>query len=74
MNVFLQNIAALADQPGLISPAANAEVAAITHALDGGALRRCAVLRMRGLRRQTWTETMLFRLWFMLHQQRCRPE
>jgi glycosyl transferase family 2 len=74
MNVFLQNIAALADQPGLISPAAKAEVAAITHALDGGALRRCAVLRMRGLRRQTWTETMLFRLWFMLHQQRCRPE
>ena len=26
-----------------------------------------AVLRMRGLRRQTWLETMVFRLWFMLH-------
>jgi glycosyltransferase involved in cell wall biosynthesis len=67
MNVFLQNIAALGDQPELISSAASAQVAAIAHALDSGAMQRCAALRMPGLRRQTWPETMLFRLWFLLH-------
>jgi Glycosyl transferase family 2 len=67
MNVFLQNIAALGDQPELISSAASAQVATIAHALDGGAIQRCAALRMPGLRRQTWPETMLFRLWFLLH-------
>ncbi len=67
MNVFLQNIAALGDQPELITSAASAQVAAIAHALDGGQMQRCAALRMPGLRRQTWPETMLFRLWFLLH-------
>jgi hypothetical protein len=67
MDVFRQNVAALSDQPELISPEARTQVAAIARALNGGRMRRCAVLRMRGLRRQTWPETMLFRLWFMLH-------
>ncbi len=68
MNVFLQNLTALADQPELISATASAQVAVIAHALECGAMRRCAALRMRGLRRQTWPETMLFRLWFLLHK------
>jgi hypothetical protein len=67
MGVFQQNVAALSDQPELISPEARAQVAAIARALNGGRMRRCAALRMRGLRRQTWPETMVFRLWFMLH-------
>jgi hypothetical protein len=67
MNVFRQNIAALADQPELISAGASQQVAAIARDLNGGAMQRWAVLRMRGLTRQTWPETMLFRLWFILH-------
>jgi hypothetical protein len=67
MDVFRQNIVALGSQPALISLEARAQVAAIAHALDGGVMRRSAALRMRGLRRQTWPETMVFRLWFMLH-------
>jgi len=66
MQIFRQNVAALAGQPELLSPAASAQIATIARALDGGVMQRCAVLRMRGLRRQTWPETMLFRLWFML--------
>jgi hypothetical protein len=65
--VFRQNIAALADQPELISAGASQQVAAIARDLNGGAMQRWAVLRMRGLTRQTWPETMLFRLWFILH-------
>jgi glycosyltransferase involved in cell wall biosynthesis len=66
MQIFRQNVAALAAQPELLSPTARAQIATIARALDGGVIRRCGVLRMRGLRRQTWPETMLFRLWFML--------
>ncbi len=72
MNVFAQNIAALEDQSELIAGTASAQVAAIARAMDGSAMQRCAVLRMRGLRRQTWPETMLFRVWFMLHSTRYR--
>ena len=67
MDVFRQNVTALSNQSDLISSEARAQIAAITRALDGGVMRRSAVLRMRGLRRQTWLETMVFRLWFMLH-------
>jgi glycosyltransferase involved in cell wall biosynthesis len=67
MNGFRQNVAALADQPALASPVAREQIAAIARAMNGSAMQRCAVLRMRGLTRQTWLETMLFRLWFMLH-------
>jgi glycosyltransferase involved in cell wall biosynthesis len=66
MQVFRHNVAALAAQPELLSPPARAQITTIARALDGGVLRRCGMLRMRGLRRQTWPETMLFRLWFML--------
>lgn len=65
MNVLRQHVAALAAQPELMSPATRAQVSAIDRALNGGAARRLAVLRMPGLRRQTWPETMLFRIWFL---------
>jgi glycosyltransferase involved in cell wall biosynthesis len=67
MNVLRNNVAALAEQPQLLSEQAREQVATIARALDGGALRRLPVLRMRGLVRQTWSETALFRLWFLLH-------
>lgn len=64
--VLRQNVAALAEQPQLIPAAAREQVAAIADALDGGVMRRLSVLRMPGLSRQTWSETMVFRLWFVL--------
>ena len=67
MSVFQQNVDALADQSDLLSPSARLQVMTIAGALRQGFMRRHAVLRMVGLRRQTWPETMLFRLWLLLH-------
>ena len=67
MSVLRQNVAALMDQPQLLSVTAQEQVVTIARALDGGARQRMSALRMRGLTRQTWAETMLFRLWFMLN-------
>ena len=66
MNVLRQHVAALLAQPELMAPASRAQVQAIDRALRGGPVRRLAALRMAGLRRQTWPETMLFRIWFLL--------
>ncbi len=60
-----QHVAALQDQPELLSARSREQVAAIAAALDGGMLRRLRVLP-RGLRRQGWAETLLFGLWFVL--------
>lgn len=67
MSILRQNIAALLDQPELLSACAREQLVTIARALDCGAPRRLSALRMPGLTRQTWAETMLFRLWFMLH-------
>jgi glycosyltransferase involved in cell wall biosynthesis len=66
MSGFRQNVAALASQPHLLTDQARADLAALGRALDGPWWRRLAVLRMKGLARQTWAETMLFRCWFLL--------
>lgn len=66
MNVLRQNVAALAQQPHLLSEQARAEVTAIDRALSGRGTARLAALRMPGLHRQTWPETLLFRWWFLI--------
>ncbi len=66
MNILRQNVFALADQPHLLAPAAAAQAMAIARALRGGPLDRWRALRLPGLRRQTWQETLVFRLWFLL--------
>jgi len=65
-SVLRQNVAALADQPHLLAPSAREQVGVLAEALRGGMLDRMRALRMPGLRRQTWPETLVFRLWFML--------
>ncbi len=65
MAVLRQHVAALEAQPQLLTPATRAQVATISAALRGGPARRLAALTMPGLRRQTWQETLLFRLWFL---------
>ena len=66
MRIFRQHVAALRDQAHLLDPVASAQVTALDQALRGGRLGRLAALRMPGLVRQTWAETVLFRLWFLL--------
>ncbi len=66
MQMFRQNVAALADQSDLLAPSAAAQVVTLDRALQGGRLRRLRALRMPGLARQTLSETLLFRLWFLL--------
>lgn len=65
MNVLRQHVAALSDQADLISEPARQQLQAISRALEGGPMQRLAALRMPGLYRQTWPETLLFRIWFM---------
>jgi hypothetical protein len=67
MNVFRQQVVALAEQPHLLSDASREQVQAVAAALRGGMLDRMRVLRRtRGLYRQTWPETLLFRAWFLI--------
>jgi hypothetical protein len=66
MTVLRANVAALLAQPELLSDKARADVTAIERALQGGLRRRWAVLRMPGLERQNWAETILFRCWFLI--------
>jgi hypothetical protein len=66
MAMMRQNVAALDAQRHLLTPDARGQVDQIKAALAGGVLRRARALRLPGLRRQTWSEQMLFRLWFML--------
>ena len=66
MTVFREHVAALSAHAALLPPAARRDLCRIEAALRGGPLRRLPVLGMRNLRRQTWQETLLFRVWFML--------
>lgn len=66
MDVFHRQIQALLAQPHLLSPEATAQLRVIEAGLNGGVLDRLAALRLRGLRRQTWAETCLFRWWFLV--------
>jgi hypothetical protein len=65
MNVMRQHVAALMDQCELLSEPARQQLFAISRALEGNLPKRIAALRLPGFQRQTWSETMLFRLWFM---------
>lgn len=66
MALLRAHVAALQAQPHLLSRAAADDLARIEAALNDGMLRRLACLRLRGLRRQTWLEDALFRLWFIM--------
>lgn len=66
MHVLRQNIAALYAQPDLVAPENRMVLTRLQSALDDGPSARLTALFTPGLRRQTWQETLLFRLWFML--------
>lgn len=66
MNVLRAHVAALRAQPELVSPNAAATLDVIHRGLHGGLRERLAALRLQGMRRQTWQETLLFRWWFLV--------
>ncbi len=66
MRTFRAHMDALSAQQELLSPAARESLALISDGLHDGWNLRLRALRHPGLRRQSWAETQLFRLWFML--------
>ena len=50
----------------LLSPHARQDLAVIAAALAGGPLARRQALSLSGFRRQTLSEDLLFRLWFVM--------
>jgi hypothetical protein len=66
MNVLRQHLEALIAQPHLLSETTRPTVLRLHHALRGSFRARLSALPLPGLRRQTWLETLLFRLWFLI--------
>lgn len=66
MRVLRAHVAALRATPHLLSGAASHQLAVVAGALDSGIGARTAALRMTGFARQTFAESLIFRLWFLL--------
>ena len=66
MGVLRNHVAALRAQPHLLSPEAAAALDILHAGLHGPLRHRVAALRLPGLTRQTWQETLLFRWWFLI--------
>jgi glycosyltransferase involved in cell wall biosynthesis len=66
LDLFWQHVAALQAYPGLLPDRTRQMLATIVVASRGGLLARARALFIPGLVRQTWWETLLFRLWFLL--------
>ena len=66
MGVLRANVAALEAQAAMLTPAARQDLAVVAEGLRGGPVRRWRALRLAGLRRQSWAEDVLFRVWFLL--------
>jgi hypothetical protein len=66
MRVFRAHMLALEAQKELLSPEAKEALGLISAGLHDGFSLRLRALRHPGLKRQSWAETQLFRLWFLL--------
>ena len=66
MHTFRQHAEALSAQPELLCPAAREALDMISEGLHDGVAPRLRALRHPGLRRQSFAETQLFRVWFLL--------
>ncbi len=66
MNVLRCHVAALREQPDLLSPDAAAALDVVEAGLQGGMTQRLAALQRCTLSRQTWQETLVFRCWFLV--------
>lgn len=66
MRTFRAHMRALEAQPQLLTPPAREALALVSAGLHDGFSRRLRALAHPALRRQSWAETQLFRLWFLL--------
>jgi hypothetical protein len=66
MTIFWRHIAALQTGPAPLPEKTRKTLALIKRTNRGGFLARLKVLLLPGFVRQTWAETVLFRLWFLL--------
>ena len=66
MRTFRQHVESLIDQSEILSPASRDALAMMSEGLHDGWRPRLRALRHPGLRRQSFAETQLFRLWFLL--------
>ncbi|MGI4744487.1 MAG: glycosyltransferase [Janthinobacterium lividum] len=67
MHLFRRHVRGLVANPQALSPSALHDLTSLDHALSGGRLERLRAMRqVHGLVRQTWAETILFRLWFLI--------
>jgi hypothetical protein len=63
---FAAHVASLTEHAALLSPAALRDLAVLRRAVAGGPAQRLEGLRLRGLKRNHWSEGLLFRLWFLI--------
>ncbi len=66
MRLLRGYVSALSAHTDEMDPSARDQLTRIAWGLEGGLGRRLGVLRLPEFRRQTWLETLLFRVWFLL--------
>jgi hypothetical protein len=66
MRILRAHVAALGATPHLLSSPVRQQLDIVARALEGGVRARASALRMTGFARQTFAETLIFRLWFLL--------
>ncbi len=66
MRDFAAHVKSLGEHARLLSPAAARDLAVLRRAIAGGWAERLEALRLPGLKRNHWTEGLLFRLWFLI--------
>jgi len=66
ISLFWSHVTALQSRPGLLPEHTRTVLTQIVDASRGGLLARFKALSIPGFVRQTWLETLVFRLWFLL--------
>lgn len=66
MRLLRRHVTTLQAHPDLLAEATHRQLAVIAEGLNGGFCARLRALRLTDFRRQTWLETMVFRVWFVI--------
>jgi glycosyltransferase involved in cell wall biosynthesis len=66
MRILRAHVAALRATPHLWTSPVRCQLEIVARALESGVCARAAALRMSGFARQTFAESLVFRLWFLL--------